>query len=270
MRSFAARRIRYLSVFLLLAALVVGWSLIQVIVLLPAAFATGWLLLALVVGLAAYNVRKKLTFLPLGSSATWLQIHIYAGLLSCMVFLVHVGFRVPTGFFEGTLAVLYVAVFASGIGGLILSRVIPPRLATRGEEVLFERIPVFLKRLRDQVEEAVLSCLSETDTTALPSFYVERLKPFFERPRHFWRHLIHSSGPRQVLLEEIHAQRRFLNETERGRMAHIADLVCTKDDLDYHYALQWTLKAWLFVHVPLTYALLVFTVFHVVLVHAFS
>jgi hypothetical protein len=53
-------------------------------------------------------------------------------------------------------------------------------------------------------------------------------------------------------------------------MRHISDLVCLKDDLDHHYALQATLKLWLFVHVPLTSALLVFAAFHVVLVQAFA
>ena len=35
-----------------------------------------------------------------------------------------------------------------------------------------------------------------------------------------------------------------------------------KDDLDYQYALQGALKLWLFVHIPLTYGLLVLAIFH--------
>src|ERR1039457_2820412 len=43
------------------------------------AFLTGWALLAGMFVLTIYNVRKKLPFLPLGKSETWLQIHIYLG-----------------------------------------------------------------------------------------------------------------------------------------------------------------------------------------------
>jgi hypothetical protein len=43
-----------------------------------------------------------------------------------------------------------------------------------------------------------------------------------------------------------------------------------KDGLDYHHALQLTLKLWLFVHIPLTYSLLIFSLVHLVLVYAFA
>ena len=45
-------------------------------------FLTGWILFALILALTFYNGRKKLPFLPLLSSETWLQFHIYAGLLT--------------------------------------------------------------------------------------------------------------------------------------------------------------------------------------------
>ncbi|HEU0039955.1 MAG TPA: hypothetical protein VFR76_11850, partial [Verrucomicrobiae bacterium] len=77
------------------------------------AYLTGWLLFAVMVVLAAYNVWKKLPFLPLGNSESWLQFHIYAGFFTVILFLIHVSFRVPTGWFEGTLAWLYVLVTGS-------------------------------------------------------------------------------------------------------------------------------------------------------------
>ena len=64
--------------------------------------------------------------------------------------------------------------------------------------------------------------------------------------------------------------RRYLNESERGTLEKLGDLVRRKDALDYHRALQAALKLWLFVHLPLTYGLMIFSVLHVVLVFAFS
>jgi hypothetical protein len=43
-----------------------------------------------------------------------------------------------------------------------------------------------------------------------------------------------------------------------------------KDGLDYHQALQFMLRGWLFIHIPLTYSLMIFSVMHIVLVYAFS
>src|SRR5436305_10076402 len=71
------------------------------------AYLTGWTLFAAMVLLAVYNARKKLPFLPLGSSESWLQIHIYVGFFTVVLFLIHLNFRIPTGWFEISLAGLY-------------------------------------------------------------------------------------------------------------------------------------------------------------------
>src|SRR2546426_2529895 len=49
---------------------------------------------------------------------------------------VHISYKMPTGWFEGMLAWLYVMVMLSGFFGLFVSRAIPKRLTTRGGEVL--------------------------------------------------------------------------------------------------------------------------------------
>lgn len=270
MRTFATRRLAFGSGFVITAAAVLFADSALTVLMCPVAHISGWGLLGLIVFLALYNVRKKLTFIPLGWSALWLQFHIYVGLLTAVVFAVHIGFRIPNGLFEGCLALAYGAVFVSGVIGLILSRVIPPRLASRGEEVIFERIPVFVRRIREEVEALVLQCISEVDTSAIPAFYVTSLRRYFERPRNYWPHLFHSTRPLHRILTDIEAQHRYLNETELGLVEQIEDRVRIKDDLDYHYAMQKTLKSWMFFHIPLTWCLLVMALFHVVLVHGFA
>lgn len=237
--------------------------------LLHGAYFSGWILALLVVALLSMNARKKLSFLPLGSMSTWLRLHIRWGLLSGLVFGLHAGINLPNGTFDWILFGLYVTVFLSGLVGWALTHSIPRRLTARGEEVLFERIPIFLHRIRGEVEQLVSQAASASETSALPDFYRNRLQPFFLQPRHMLRHLLHSQQPRQALLHEINNQRRFLDDRERDVADLIADRVRVKDDLDYHYALQFTLKLWLFIHIPLSYSLLVFAVCHVLVVYAF-
>jgi hypothetical protein len=76
-----------------------------------------------------------------------------------------------------------------------------------------------------------------------------------------------SRSASSVELEDL---RRYLNEQERATLEKLAQLVRQKDGLDYHHAVQTTLKLWLFVHVPLTYGLMIFSLMHIVLVFAFS
>ena len=63
---------------------------------------------------------------------------------------------------------------------------------------------------------------------------------------------------------------RFLAPEQRKVLGELAVMVAQKDGLDYQRSLQLSLKLWLFVHIPLTYSLLILTVLHVVLVFAFS
>ena len=91
MTTFVRRRIRNGGTTMIVVALVWLWVRVLESRLTPSSFATGYLMLAAVLFLALYNVRKKLPFLPLGSSAAWLQWHLYVGLGSVGVFALHAG-----------------------------------------------------------------------------------------------------------------------------------------------------------------------------------
>lgn len=233
-------------------------------------YLTGWGLLALMLILTGYNARKKLAFLPLLSSRTWFQIHVYLGLFTGLAFLLHLQWRVPTGWFEGVLAWLFVGVTLSGIFGWWLSRSMPKRLTTTGGEVPFERIPVIRRSLREQAEALVLGAIPAAKATTLADFYTARLADFFAGPANFRSHAVGSRRPLTELLDNFVEVNRFLGSAEKETSAKLADLVRQKDALDFHRAGQLLLKGWLFVHIPLTYGLLVFSFVHVVLVYAFS
>ena len=233
-------------------------------------YLTGWTLFGLIVALTLYNGRKRIPFLPLLSSETWLQFHIYAGLLTGVLFALHIRGRPPSGWFEGTLAGLYLLVMLSGFFGLFLSRSIPKRLTTRGGEVLFDRIPSIRRELRERAETLVLKSMRDLKSSTLADFYVRELKAFFDRQRNLGLHLLEVRSPVNRLLNKIHDLNRYLNEPERTALNEMAGLVRQKDGLDYHYSLQMTLKLWLFVHIPLTYSLLLFALAHIILVFAFS
>jgi len=234
------------------------------------AYLSGWALFGLMLLLTAYNARKKLPFLPLLSSRAWLEFHVYAGLFTAVLFGLHIRGRVPTGLFEMSLAMLFVLVTASGIVGLFLTRVLPARLTTAGGEVPFERIPAIRSSLKAQAETLALQSAPESRSTILADFYLRRLKEFFDGPRNFWPHVFEVRRPLNRLLREVGDLNRYLTEKDRAALGQLETLVRQKNGLDYHRALQLVLKGWLFVHIPLTYSLLLVTAVHIVLVFAFA
>jgi hypothetical protein len=270
MKTFAARRWRNLAVLAVLCAVVLSLDAIVEVSLRQALFYTGWLMTGLMLVLTVYNLYKKVPFLPLGRSAAWLQLHIYLGLLTILVFGLHAGRSLPFGPLGWILTALFAGAAGSGILGLIISRSYPAHLRARGPEVLFEQIPLLRRHLRDQAEKVVLEAAEQLHSTHVAVFYMQRLKDFFDGPRNFWRHVARFPGYRHTLLTELDAQDRYLDDKERAAMHALRALVKRKDNLDFQYALQAMLKYWLFVHISLTYSLLVFSAFHILVIYAYA
>lgn len=233
-------------------------------------YLTGWVLFGLIIFLTVYNLRKKLGFLPLLKSRTWFQAHVYLGLFTGLVFLLHIRWREPTGRFEILLALVFALVTASGIVGWWLSRSLPRRLTTAGGEVPYERIPIIRRSLREKAEHLALGVIPTAKTTTLADFYAARLAGYFAAPANFAPHFLGSRRPLNRRLAQIAELKRFANGEEKQAIEALVELVQQKDTLDFHRTLQLTLKGWLFVHIPLTYTLLVLIGAHVLLIYGFS
>lgn len=258
------RRRRGISILALaLACCVYAWLHLSLTTrLLPASHWSGVFLFALIVGLALFNARKKLPFIPLLKASAWMQIHIYLGLFSVAVFLCHTGFHWPRGGLEILVAALFLAVALSGVLGLAISRIVPTILTAHGESIVFERIPGLRSELRREIEQLIIDSETVTHSSTIADFYAVQLTDYFARPRHLWSHLAGSPRPLNNLLERIDALGRYLDIEEKKIAAQIADLVRAKENLDCQWHLQGLLKLWLFVHIPLSFALILFAATH--------
>jgi hypothetical protein len=191
---------------------------------------------------------------------------VYAGLFSILIFVLHLDFRYPNGALERILTVFYLAVTGSGVVGLMLSKALPKRLVTRGEEVIFERIPKLQRRLREEAEEIV----EETQSAELGDYYITNLSTFFAKTQHTVSHLMESERPRRTLIDHLRAMDRYWGLKERENAKRLEHLINKKDDLDYQETIQGVLKIWLFIHIPLTAGLLIFSTVHGVLAFLYS
>src|SRR5437762_650964 len=93
MTSFARQRWLGFGLFLICSILIVRLYGRYVGVMPRIDYLSGWALFSLILALTVYNGRKKLPFLPLFSSEAWLQFHIYVGLLTAVLFAIHIGYR---------------------------------------------------------------------------------------------------------------------------------------------------------------------------------
>ena len=262
MSPLVARRCGFIAGLGVISALTfVAWRLLRVS-LRPDAIYTGILLLFLVLMLALFNARKKLPFLPLVKAATWLQIHVYAGWFCLFIFLLHIRFHMPSGAMEITLAAIFCIVFLSGVFGFYVSRKLPARMTASGEALLYERIPAHRWRIQHNVEQLIRKAESESESSTLGDFYVQRLRAFFARVPSAISALVSAERGLHALLAEMNALDRYLNQQERNIANEIRDWIETKQNLDFQYAAQRLLKLWLFVHIPMTYSLILLGAAH--------
>lgn len=267
-RKLRARRIRSIGAMAVVCAVAVAFDRWLRIQLFAAPQITGCVLLGVLVFLASFQWRKKLSVVgALGTASAWTQVHIYTGFFSVVLFGIHVGWRLPNGWLEGTLAAFYAAVFASGVVGLYLTRVAPRKLRLLPEQVIYECIPDEQRRLAADARQAMMAC---GGTEVLVRFYLNQMVPFLEQTRSWTWFVRPTARRRKELVAGARDLERYLKPADRPMTHTMIEWIERKDNLDYHRAIQGQLKLWTLVHVGMTYGLLLLALIHAIVAGAFS
>ena len=235
-----------------------------------ASVVTGYALFAVILSLAFFKVRKRLLVLPLGTVREWMLAHIVLGAVSVPLFFQHTGGLWPGGRYEQVLAIAFYVVTLSGIGGYVLQRLLPRRLADLEGEFIYERIPSELASMREEAEELVLQAVKELGSDTLGRYYTESLEWFFWRPRFLLGHVVGSGRSTSWIRARITALRRYLSDREREYLGQIEEIALRKSRLDAHYALQTVLKFWLFIHVPAAVLVVLLACWHLLVVNIYA
>jgi hypothetical protein len=237
----------------------------------------GWVLAGGMAFQIFFHIAKMVGLSP-KSATRWKKIHILVGYLLIAAFISHSDFSLPDTGFEWALWTGYVLVALSGIFGTYLAWALRAKHWIEGA-VSYDRIPT----LRAELERDVKAVVAETDPAAtevaLPGpphdawirdLYATHLRDFFQGPRNFTAHLIGSQHPLKRLIDEIDDLPRYVDQQGQAKLATIKNLVIEKDRLDFARVYLGLTKGWLLVHVPVTYALVVLTILHILVVYAFS
>jgi hypothetical protein len=238
----------------------------------------GWVLACGMILQLGFHIAIKTASLPPKSAGAVRKFHIFTGYLLIAAFISHSDFSLPDTGFEWALWACFVLVTMSGIFGTYLAWSLQAKREI-DERLGYDRIVARRAELAQDVEAAVTKTDPSAAEIGLPAppydawiteLYADHLSDFFEGPRNFTAHLIGSQRPLKQLTDEIDNLSRYVDRQAQEKLEAIKNLVVEKDRLDFAAVSLGLTKGWLLVHVPVTYALIVLTVLHVLVVYAFS
>jgi hypothetical protein len=238
----------------------------------------GWLLAAGMGLQLGFHIAIKTNALSPKTAARWKAVHIFLGYVLIAAFVSHSDFSLPDTAFEWALSLCFMLVTLSGVFGSYLAWVLRSKRGN-DERITLERIASRQAELQREVEAVV--AMKDPAAAAMPlpaqphdawidDLYAKHLYDFFSGPRHAGLHLIGSQRHLKQLTEEIEHLARYGDRHTQTKLAALHVLVIEKDRLDFANVHLKLTKAWLFIHVPVTYALFVLALLHVVVVYAFS
>lgn len=224
---------------------------------------------------ALLSLRKRVVLWPIGTVQRWLRAHIWLTLLTIPLVLLHSGFRLG-GPMTTLLMALYTVVMASGLYGLFLQHRMPLIMKERlPTETIYEQIPhvrsqLFLaaERMCNSFKSATLSPASSAESSAaiidpeseaaLVTFLEDQVMPYL-RARRGGRFGL---GNNRFSDDTFRFVKLRVAEAYRDRVEEIQAWCDERRMLDLQTSLHHWLHAWLFVHVPFSYLLLILSGWH--------
>lgn len=211
------------------------------------------------------GIRKRQYLSGPGSLVGWLSAHVYLGLGLVVVSTLHAAFEL--GWNVHTLAyVLMLAVVASGIYGVIAYVRLPRRMTDNLGEDTLDTLMLKIADLDRDARRVALELPNEINTLVLASSQATRVGGSLRQQLR----TRHPDCPTTLALEQVMAMGVRLGEKHAAAHRNLCELMLRKQALlksarrDVAYRAR--MQLWLYLHVPLSIALLVALVAHVVAV----
>jgi hypothetical protein len=232
---------------------------------------------------ALLGARKKVPVWRVGRAQTWMRGHLWLGLLSLPVLVLHSGFRYGHGL-TALLMTLLIIVVASGIFGAVLQHYMP-RVMTREVtmETIYEEIGHVRAQLLEEAEELVrqattattqAAAAGATDSTGdsvvavvedqnmpLRNFFEQELNPFLRNPG-ARGHALGNEGQSRSAFVQL---RTLVSPVLYATLDDLENICEEERQLTLQSRLHVWLHGWLLLHVPLSLALILLGAVHAVM-----
>ena len=201
------------------------------------------------------GIRRRSYASSMGTLQGWVSAHVYLGLLTLLLIPMHAGFRF--GWDVHTLAfVLLAIVVLSGVLGLFLYRTIPGRLTRYEAGQQADTIDPEIARLLSDMR-----ALMKDKSDALVQIYKAELAASQSRDSKGWSLLFKGQGG-DLLAErsaDLAKKVSTIPPSDQATFQILSQLLLKKTQLEvnllHQMQLRNVLQAWLYVHVPVSLAM---------------
>jgi hypothetical protein len=214
----------------------------------------------LIVWLTALGIRKRRMTSGRWSLKAWVSAHVWLGLALVVIATLHTAFHF--GWNVHTLAyVLMLGVIASGLFGIVAYTTLPARLSENRGELTETQMLEALRAIDRQIHDAAQPLSGQ------PAALVRAALEEDVFARGLARRLRTSDlhGPTAIARAQLEAADRSTpRETVHRLQALLGEKQALLAQVSRHLRIRALLEVWLYVHVPLTIALLAALVAHIV------
>jgi len=223
--------------------------------------------LAMIVILMVYGIRKRSYRNAWGTLEGWLHAHIYLGLIALAAGLAHSGFRFHDKVAVVALVLLALVAF-SGVWGAILYTVVPPKLSALESHLN-------AAQLADQINALgrAMARLAAGKSESFRSIYDRLSAAEKPGPLAGWRSLSQGYLKRRLAHDPAGAFDKYVGSVPAAEQPELSQLLASAhqrndlhDRLIHRQRYINLMGAWLYLHVPLSFALLVALAAHVIAV----
>ena len=226
--------------------------------------AYGTLGLATIVILMYFGVRKRSYKSSWGTVEGWLHAHVYLGLLVLLAILLHSGFRFHNPVAVAALALLFL-VALSGVWGAVLYTVVPLKMASVDSHLTIVEISGQINQIAHSMARLTTGKSEEFQRLCAGFFEAERPGPMAG-----WRSLFGRYAKRRREHDLPGSFEDYLGRVPAKEQSDLSQLlVLARQRHELHDRLirrqRYTnlMSAWLYIHVPLSFALVVAVAAHV-------
>lgn len=230
------------------------------------------------------SLRKRFPVWRMGRAQRWMRGHLWLGLISYPIILLHSGFSFGHGALTFWMMVLFTIVIISGLVGAALQHYMPQMITQMVPmETIYGDSAHVLRDLQEEAERivgdicgpvvaqsaavstgmsisTVVQVMDKAAIDEMQRFYQQEMLPYLKL-----------AGARGSVLANSNAAagmfknlRTLLPGSVHEALSDLENICHEKRQIDLQARLHRILHGWLFVHIPLSYALLVMGAIHAV------
>jgi len=244
----------------------------------------GVIALSFMVFAALLSLRKRYRIMRIGSARVWMKAHLWLGALALPMVLFHAAFH-ARGLLAFILMVLTFIVVISGIYGAYLQHTLPSRMFREVPyETIYDQIDVIREQLVEEARQHAVNVTQmlapargagatvtmtlvevpeySTEVGAFDNFFESKVEPYLKADR--------KQSSSMELRHEAQASREFEDYRKLfpanawPPISALEDICNEKRQLDHQIRLHHWLHGWLWIHLPVSAALLLLAFIHAV------